>query len=127
MASTILIQDDGEFTARRGHLPRAFLVSLLLLALPAARGAAADWRLESALRQPRPAPEAVLLGLKQRDPGRVRAALAALERLPPRLAARVLKRCPLGRGGVLDALAAPVLRRRGDTAARAALRQLRQS
>ena len=103
------------------------LGALVVLAMlfGAARRHASHAALERQLARPRPPVELVSQGLCSKRQATVAVALAALERLPPNLGARALGACPFGRGLPVDELAPPLLRRRGDRAARAALALLR--
>jgi hypothetical protein len=102
------------------------LLALLVLSasLLAARHYAHQAALERSLHRPRPPLQAVVRGLASEHGATVEVALAALDRLPPSQGARALGACPFGRGLPVDQLAPPLLRRRGDKAALAALASL---
>lgn len=97
------------------------LLVLLSVGLVTARHHATQAALRRRLESPRPPVETVARGLASSQAATVRVALAALDRLPPQQSARALAACPLGRGLPVDELAPPLLRRRGDRAARQAL------
>lgn len=101
------------------------LLALLVAGFLSARHYATQAALERVLTLPRPPVEAVTRGLASPRQATVSVALDALDRLPPSLGARALGACPFGRGLPVDELAPPVLRRRGDRAARRALAALR--
>lgn len=109
--------------------PRGASLGALLLLLAGflgAREAATQAALERSLTRPRPPVRAIAWGLASERVETVVVALAALDRLPPALGARALGACPFGRGLPVDELAPPLLRRRGDRAARQALATLAQ-